>query len=164
MLCAVPEPEESLSMNYPESCPCNSVRRYVECCGRFHVGVPAHTPEALMRSRYSAFVLGVDDYLRETWHSSTRPAALNLDAATRWVRLEVLDHGQEDEQGRVHFRATFREGRRWGVLEEDSRFVHEEGRWYYLDGTPSVTRLKPGRNDTCPCGSGRKFKGCCGLA
>ncbi len=117
-----------------------------------------------MRSRYSAFVLGLDDYLQTTWHASTRPLELDLDASTRWVRLEVLDHGQDDDNGRVHFRATFREGRegrRWGVLEEDSRFVREAGRWVYLDGTPNVTRFKPGRNDACPCGSGRKLKSCC---
>ncbi|WP_422670426.1 YchJ family protein [Billgrantia pellis] len=114
-----------------------------------------------MRSRYSAFALGLHDYLRDTWHPSTRPTALDLDASSRWVRLEVLDHGQDGNKGRVHFRATFREGKRWGVLEESSRFVYEAGRWVYLDGTPSVTRLKPGRNDACPCGSGRKFKSCC---
>ncbi|MFW3613376.1 YchJ family protein [Billgrantia antri] len=144
-------------------CPCGSLLPLAACCGRFHAGEPAPTPEALMRSRYSAFALGLHDYLRGTWHESTRPATLDLDDGTRWVRLEVLDHGQDGERGRVHFRATFHEGRRWSVLEENSRFVREAGRWYYLDGTPGVTRLKPGRNDPCPCGSGRKFKGCCGL-
>ncbi|MCE8015273.1 YchJ family protein [Halomonas sp. MCCC 1A17488] len=144
-------------------CPCGSGRPYAACCGPCHGGEPATTPEALMRSRYSAFVLGLDDYLRDTWHASTRPTALDLDASTRWVRLEVLDHGQDSDGGRVHFRATFREGRRWGVLEEDSRFVREAGRWFYVDGKPAIERLKPGRNDPCPCGSGRKFKSCCGL-
>ncbi|MGR2737151.1 YchJ family protein [Billgrantia sp. Q4P2] len=144
-------------------CPCGSGLVLADCCGRFHAGEPAPTPEALMRSRYSAFALGLEGYLRDTWHGSTRPTMLDLDDGTRWVRLEVLDHGQDGDQGRVHFRATFRERRRWGVLEENSRFVREAGRWYYLDGTPSVNRLKPGRNDPCPCGSGRKFKSCCGL-
>ncbi|MGQ4877041.1 YchJ family protein [Billgrantia sp. LNSP4103-1] len=143
-------------------CPCGSQLTLAACCGRFHAGEPAPTPEALMRSRYSAFVLNLDDYLHDTWHAGTRPAELSLDEETRWVRLEMLDHGHEEDRGRVHFRATFREGRRWGVLEENSRFVREAGRWVYLDGTPSITRLKPGRNASCPCGSGRKFKSCCG--
>ncbi|WP_343795004.1 YchJ family metal-binding protein, partial [Sphingomonas trueperi] len=74
-----------------------------------------------------------------------------------------LESGEEGDGGQVHFRATFREGRRFGVLEEASRFRREAGRWYYLDGSPTVTRLKPGRNEGCLCGSGRKFKACCGL-
>ena len=145
------------------ACPCGSDRPLPDCCGRYHHGEPAPSPEALMRSRYSAFALDLTEYLRETWHSSTRPSSLPSDDATRWRRLEILDHDQQDDRGHVHFRATFQEGRRWGVLEEVSRFVCEEGRWYYLDGEPSVNRLKPGRNDACPCGSGRKFKACCGL-
>lgn len=145
-------------------CPCGSELNLSECCGHYHAGATAPTPEVLMRSRFSAFALGLHPYLLETWHPSTRPTELHLDDATRWVRLDVLDHDMQGERGRVHFRATFREGRRWGRLEESSRFVHEEGRWFYVDGEPSLERLKPGRNDSCPCGSGRKFKSCCGLA
>lgn len=115
-----------------------------------------------MRSRYSAFVLDLPDYLLATWHPSTRPATLEADPATTWKRLEVLESGEEGDRGRVHFRATFREGRRWAVLEEHSRFVREDGQWFYLDGDPVIQRLKPGRNVPCPCGSGRKFKACCG--
>ncbi|MDT8878032.1 YchJ family protein [Halomonas saccharevitans] len=146
-----------------QACPCSSQRPLCECCGRYHQGEAAPSPEALMRSRYSAFALDLTDYLRETWHSSSRPASLPADDATRWRRLEILDHDEQGDHGRVHFRATFQEGRRWGVLVEASRFVLEDGRWRYLDGEPSVTRLKPGRNEACPCGSGRKFKACCGL-
>lgn len=151
-------------MNEPEACPCGSGRSYADCCGRHHAGEPAPTPEALMRSRYSAFVLDLTDYLLATWHAATRPASLAPDEATHWVRLEVLESGETDDEGRVHFRATFREGRHWGVLEEASRFVREAGHWFYRDGRPTLTRLKPGRNDVCPCGSGRKFKQCCGRA
>ncbi|MCG6657555.1 YchJ family protein [Halomonas campisalis] len=146
------------------ACPCGSGQALADCCGRYHAGEPAPTPEALMRSRYSAFVLDLPDYLLATWHPSTRPSSLASDAATLWKRLEVLESGVEGERGRVHFRATFREGRRWSVLEEASRFVREAGRWFYIDGNPAVHRLKPGRNAPCPCGSGRKFKACCGLA
>ena len=145
-----------------DGCPCGSGQSLALCCGRYHAGEPAPTPEALMRSRYSAFAMDLTDYLRASWHSSTRPAALARDPTTRWLRLEVLESGEEGDGGHVHFRATFREGRRFGVLEEASRFRREAGRWYYLEGRPTLTRLKPGRNEPCPCGSGRKLKQCCG--
>ncbi|RDB43048.1 zinc chelation protein SecC [Halomonas sp. DQ26W] len=147
-------------------CPCGSGSVLAECCGRYHRGAPAPSPEDLMRSRYSAFALDLTEYLLASWHTSTRPQQLEPGSTTRWVRLEVVAASEQGEgdsaRGRVHFRATFHEGRRWAVLEENSRFVQEAGRWVYLDGSPSVTRLKPGRNDPCPCGSGRKFKSCCG--
>lgn len=163
---AAPSGHFGLESMDDKPCPCGSGNALAACCGRFHRGEPAPHPEALMRSRYSAFALDLTDYLLATWHASTRPQHLDSGGATRWVRLEVLDASEEGEgdsaRGRVHFRATFREGGRWAVLEENSRFVQEAGRWVYLDGSPSVTRLKPGRNDPCACGSGGKFKGCCG--
>ncbi|ERL52746.1 hypothetical protein BJB45_15820 [Halomonas huangheensis] len=119
-----------------------------------------------MRSRYTAFALGLDDYLLSSWHSTTRPAELGDDDC-HWRHLQILDHGlAEDGSGHVYFKAVFCEGRagrmRWGMLEERSRFLREEGHWRYVDGQPQVSRLKPGRNDPCPCGSGRKLKQCCG--
>ncbi|PTL89110.1 preprotein translocase subunit SecA [Halomonas litopenaei] len=118
-----------------------------------------------MRSRFAAFALGLEDYLRHSWHPDSRPAQLGGDDDTRWKRLEILDSGETGDQGWVQFRATFAEGppgrQRWGVLEERSRFVRHQGRWVYLDGEARVSRLKPGRNDPCPCGSARKFKQCC---
>lgn len=145
-------------------CPCGSTAPLADCCGRYHAGEPAPTPEALMRSRYGAFVLELPDYLLATWHTSTRPSGLEPDTATTWKRLEVLESGEEGDRGWVHFRATFREGGRWAVLEEISSFVREAGHWFYLAGNPAIHRLKPGRNMPCPCGGGRKFKACCGLA
>jgi SEC-C motif domain protein len=145
-----------------EACPCGSGLPLARCCGRFHAGAPAPNPEALMRSRYTAFALDLTDYLLASWHPRTRPAELAADDTTRWLRLEVLESGEEGDEGHVRFRATFREGRRFGVLEEASCFQREAGRWFYLDGSPEVRRLKPGRNDPCPCGSGRKAKACCG--
>lgn len=145
-------------------CPCGSGWPLTDCCGKYHAGEQAPTPEALMRSRYSAFVFDLADYLLATWHPSTRPVRLEPDAGIAWKRLEVLESGEEGERGWVNFRATFREGRRWSVLEERSNFVREAGHWYYLDGNPAIHTLKPGRNTPCPCGSGRKFKGCCGPA
>ncbi|MWJ27467.1 zinc chelation protein SecC [Halomonas sp. ZH2S] len=144
-------------------CPCGGDKPLADCCGRYHAGELAPTPEALMRSRYSAFVLNLTDYLLASWHPSTRPANLAPDSSSRWLRLEILESAEEGGKGQVAFRAVFKEGRRWAVLEETSRFVREEGRWFYLDGTPDITRLKPGRNDYCLCGSLRKFKSCCGI-
>lgn len=149
------------------SCPCGSELMLNNCCGRYHQGTDAPTPEALMRSRYSAFALGLSDYLLATWHPTTRPAELAPDPETRWKGLVIVNAEPAlKESGQVHFRAFFYEqgrGRkRWHLLEEVSRFVHEQQRWWYVNGTPTLTRLKPGRNDLCLCGSGRKLKGCCG--
>ncbi|MCW4151779.1 YchJ family protein [Halomonas sp. 18H] len=144
-----------------ESCPCGSGHFLAACCGRHHDGEPAATPEALMRARFSAFALGRNDYLLATWHPDTRPASLPDEDPTHWIRLEIIESSSDGDQGRVHFRATFREGRRWGVLEEDSRFTRLDAGWCYADGEPRVMRLKPGRNNPCPCGSGRKGKQCC---
>ena len=109
-------------------CPCGLPAGYDDCCGRYHSGVPAPTPESLMRSRYSAFAVGDDAYLLRTWHPTTRPA--DVETGTGWLRLEVLDSsgGLLDAQGEVHFRAHHVDG----VIEERSRFVRDSGRWVYL--------------------------------
>ncbi|MEE2762741.1 MAG: YchJ family protein [Pseudomonadota bacterium] len=143
------------------SCPCGSGQTYPTCCQRFHLGEPAPTPEALMRSRYSAFVHGLVDYLQQTWHPNTRSADLSLDDSPAWTSLTILDSGQQGDSGQVQFRAVCRLGTGWGFLEERSAFVREQGRWYYLSGDTREGTLKPGRNDPCPCGSGRKYKVCC---
>ncbi|MBQ0833862.1 YchJ family protein [Marinobacter sp.] len=142
-------------------CPCGSQRRYAECCQRYHSGEKAPSPEALMRSRFTAFVLKIESYLRASWHTSTRPAELGLDNSPDWVSLRILDTGQNGDNGQVHFQAIYRLNPGWGYLQEHSQFVRENGRWYYLEGQPHEGVLKPGRNEPCPCGSGRKFKACC---
>ncbi|MEN9314888.1 MAG: hypothetical protein RIS35_1281 [Pseudomonadota bacterium] len=127
-----------------EGCPCGRPLAYADCCGRWHAGAPAPDAESLMRSRYSAFVLGLDDYLIATWHPTTRPASVaDPDRAiTRWLGLEVRRAGPEtvDADGvghaRVEFVARCRIGGRGHRLHEDSRFVREDGRWYYVDGEP----------------------------
>ncbi len=115
-----------------------------------------------MRSRYSAFVRDDADYVRASWHPDTRPAELTLEGGDQWLGLEIVDTRQDGDSGQVHFRATHRNGDGFAVLEERSRFVRESGHWFYLNGEHTVTPLKPGRNDPCLCGSGRKFKKCCG--
>ena len=144
-------------------CPCGSTLPEPQCCTRYHAGEVPPTPEALMRSRYLAYAGGLTDYLLDTWHPDTRPATMTPDPQTRWRALEIIDSSEEGGHGRVHFRATWHAGEQWGVLEEKSRFVRESGRWFYHSGEVSEHTLKPGRNDPCPCGSGRKFKKCCGL-
>ena len=152
-----------LMTDYPDTrnCPCGSSLSYGECCGRCHRGQPAATPEALMRSRYSGFVLGLEDYLLATWHPDTRPGTLDLSGSPEWTCLRILETGANGNTGRVRFQAIYRTGQGWGFLEEDSDFVQEDGRWYYLRGETSEGELKPGRNEPCPCGSGKKYKTCC---
>ena len=143
-----------------ESCPCGSGAPYRDCCQPCHLGEAAATPEALMRSRYSAFCLGLGDYLLASWHPSTRPRHLDLAGSPRWVALELYSASESGDRGSVHFRAIHRTRDDWAYLEEQSDFLREAGRWYYLAGKTRQGRLKPGRNDPCPCGSGRKVKAC----
>ena len=126
-------------MNAGEPCPCGSTRPYARCCGRFHAG-PLHlgAPDAelLMRSRYSAYVLGLGDYLLATWHPTTRPTGIDPDpAGLRWLGLEVRHHVHEGgEHATVEFVARSKLAGRAHRLHETSRFVRENGRWWYVDG------------------------------
>ena len=108
------------------------------CCGPYlneRAATPAPDAEALMRSRYSAFVLGRRDYLLATWHASTRPTDLTLDPAAKWLGLELRSHRLIDAgHAEVEFVARCREAGRAIRLHERSRFVREQGRWYYVDG------------------------------
>lgn len=119
------------------ACPCGSGRAFESCCGPIHAGLPAETAEALMRSRFSAYTLGLSDSLLLSWHPSTRPASLDLDDGTVWRRLQIVDTvagGPSDAEGVVEFRASFRAPDGAGLLHERSRFVRVDGRWVYLDG------------------------------
>lgn len=123
-------------------CPCGSARPYADCCGALHrrfasEGVlTAANAEALMRSRYSAFVVGDLAYLRASWHTSTRPAELAPDeAGLKWLGLEVRRHlSQDAKHASVEFVARSKLEGRAHRLHETSRFVREDGVWYYLDG------------------------------
>lgn len=147
-------------MNTHLTCPCGSQLAYEDCCKPFHEGKPAPSPEALMRSRFTAFAMHKTDYLLRTWHPETRPSNLDLQGSPNWTTLQVLDAKETGNKGTVHFRAIYREKDQWGYLEENSDFVRED-QWLYVSGDPHQGILKPGRNDRCPCGSGRKFKACC---
>jgi SEC-C motif-containing protein len=124
------------------ACPCGSGADYTACCAPAHHGRPAADAEALMRSRYSAYVLGLEDHLLATWHPTTRPPSLNLAAAPQasWLGLEVRRHQpQSSSRATVEFVARCRVGGRAQRLHELSRFILEDGRWFYLDGDPIGT-------------------------
>jgi SEC-C motif-containing protein len=121
----------------PAPCPCDLGQAYAACCGRWHAG-PAHlqAPDAaaLMRSRYSAYVLGLDDYLYATWHPDKRPATLWLkEPGRKWLGLEVKRHVVLDGHNElVEFVARSAIGGRADRRHELSRFVREASRWYYV--------------------------------
>lgn len=120
----------------PSECPCSSGTSYAECCGRLHRGAAAATAEELMRSRYSAFVVGDEDYLFRTWHPRTRPDDLTLPTDRDWTALVVLDTeagGEDDEAGVVEFEARYVSGGHAGMQHEVSRFERRRGAWVYVD-------------------------------
>jgi len=124
----------------PRRCPCGTGLTYDECCGPVLAGAPARTAEAIMRSRYSAFVVGDAAHLLASWHPRTRPADLELDGGTRWTGLEVLaveGGGLLAAEGTVEFRASYRRDGEPGAQQELSRFTRAGGRWVYLDGVPT---------------------------
>jgi len=140
-------PHDSPTPDDAARCPCLSGNRYGECCGPIHRGdAVAPTAERLMRSRFSAFALGLPQYLLDSWHPSTRPDTLELDVDLRWQLLDILrteKGGPFERTGIVEFRATFRDrsvsdgtgtGAARGELRETSSFVREGQRWLYVDG------------------------------
>jgi SEC-C motif-containing protein len=156
-------------------CPCGSGKTLDDCCGPIIKGGAAPSPEAMMRSRYSAYAL------RETQHleSSLAPEAKkDFDMksteqwanSTEWLGLSILSISggtAADQEGRVEFVAKFRQDGAEHAHHENSRFRKIGGNWLYVDGqiirNPVVrTGPKVGRNDPCPCGSGKKHKQCCG--
>ena len=148
------------------TCPCGSEQLLTLCCGLYHAGTPAPSAEALMRSRYSAYALGLIDYLA---HSTllAQQAGLDHDAirawslGSTWLGLEVeqaqLIEG-EPQHAYVTFTAHWRDAGGAHSHRERSAFVRNNGQWYFIDPT---VELKLGRNDACPCASEQKFKKCC---
>jgi len=121
----------------PLACPCGG-GLYLDCCGPIHAGaLAAPTAERLMRSRFSAFALGLLYYLRRSWHPDTRPASLELDDDIVWRRLQIVDTragGVDDAEGEVEFRASFRGPAGVGLMHERSRFTRVDGLWVYVNG------------------------------
>ena len=119
-----------------------------------------------MRSRYTAFALDEAGYLLQTWHSDFRPARLTLDPRIRWIGLEILADDQREDSATVEFEARLLRDGRVEAQRERSDFLRLQGQWFYTRGEalpPHSKSWKPGRNEACPCGSGRKFKRCCAI-
>jgi SEC-C motif-containing protein len=123
-----------MSIQIIKPCPCGGESLDV-CCGPFISGnaVP-ETPEQLMRSRYSAYVLGDEAYLRTTWDPATCPPEPLVEPNISWIGLEVRSAQHEGDEGIVEFVARAKVGGRARRLHETSRFVRREGRWLYVDG------------------------------
>lgn len=126
-----------------EPCPCGLGADYAHCCAPYHQGEPAPTPEKLMRSRYTAYVYGLADYLLATWATETRPENLDLaegGGGCKWLGLEVkactppTPRPEGGHTATVSFVARYRVGGRAYRLAELSRFREEQGRWFYVDG------------------------------
>ena len=164
-------------MKNEETCPCKSGKTFGECCGPIIAGtVKAETAEALMRARYSAYATG-DVLFLKTSATQAVQAEFDEEATTAWSHaaqwhgLEIIStqEGQKgDKKGVVEFRALYTANGEFCNHHEVSTFVKEADGWKFEDGemvgeTP-VTREAPkiGRNDPCPCGSGKKYKKCCG--
>ncbi|MDO8290834.1 MAG: YchJ family protein [Parvibaculum sp.] len=165
-----------MTQTQPDTCPCASGKAFAECCGPFISGTALPpTAEALMRSRYSAFATGAIDYLEETLMPGTRGdfdrvGATEWASSSEWTGLlvrHVEGGGATDAEGYVEFVAQFRQKDEDRVHHETGHFGRHDGRWYYVDGSmgtrPRIV-VKVGRNDPCICGSGKKYKKCCGLA
>lgn len=158
-----------------KTCACGSGKEFDECCGPVIAGKPAPSPEALMRSRYTAFTLGDLDHIERT-NTENALAGFNrvdLEASlpgTEWTGLEILDTegGQEgDDKGKVKFSFRYRSGGRDFSQLEVASFQRVDGEWRYDEREvnpkqPPVRVDKIGRNDPCHCGSGKKYKKCHG--
>jgi SEC-C motif-containing protein len=157
-----------------ELCPCGSGQPYGDCCEPLISGVrPAATPEQLMRSRYSAYVKAGVDYLYGTTHPAHRTGydhegTRKWAESAQWLGLEILrsEEAPADGVGQVEFVARYMENGQQQTHHELGQFRREDGAWYFTEGKmvrPQPVRVaKIGRNEPCPCGSGAKYKKCCG--
>ena len=166
-------------MNNEELCPCKSGKTFGECCAPIIAGTAkAESAEALMRARYSSYVTGDITFLRTSATAAVQAefdeeASRSWSAAAQWHGLEILttEKGQAgDDEGIVEFRALYSANGEFCNHHEVSRFVREADGWKFDDGElvpeKPIVREEPkvGRNDPCPCGSGKKYKKCCGKA
>ena len=147
------------------ACPCQSNKSYGDCCGRFHTHAQfPETAEQLMRSRYAAYVLKNVSYIVDTTVPSQR-ALLNVQAIetwaeeTQWLGLQILNtESLTKTQSAVEFPAVFQGEEGVQTHHERSIFVKIDDRWYFVDPTVPLPTMK----QPCVCGSGKKFKHCCG--
>lgn len=160
-------------------CSCQSGKNFGQCCEPIITDVKqAETAEQLMRARYTAYTQVNMNFIEKT-HDPKTKHDIDLEAnrkwaeTTKWTGLEILETeqgGKDDETGTVEFKATFATEDGPQTHHELAEFRKQDGSWYFSDGkTPGVrtvvrTEPKIGRNDPCPCGSGKKYKKCCGNA
>jgi len=150
---------------FDELCVCGSGIKSGDCCMPIiHGRREAATAEQLMRSRYSAYVQADSEYLLHSWHVDTRPQSLVINSTELiWTDLTICRTraGQPgDNKGEVEFIASYMQQGQDGQVHENSRFVFDNERWFYVDGDLIIDK-KIGRNSPCSCGSGKKFKKCC---
>lgn len=158
------------------SCPCGLGESLETCCLPIIKGeTKAKTAALLMRARYSSYTTGDIDFIVDSTHPDHRE---DMDvneikawsSKSEWKGLEIVDTAEgteRDDWGMVEFKAHFALGGQDHVHYERSEFVKIDGDWYFVDGEPIVAQVqrngaKVGRNEPCPCGSGKKFKKCCG--
>jgi len=142
-------------------CPCQALvidgKPYKTCCQPYHLGAKPANAEQLMRSRFSAYVLGLADYLTLTWAAKTCPNNLSHEPDDTWLKLEVI----KTNKNQVEFKAFFKDNNGFNVLHETSDFILKDGHWLYVSGKTKVHSVRPERNSLCLCGSGLKYKKCC---
>jgi SEC-C motif-containing protein len=158
-------------------CPCGSQLNYAECCEPIIKGeVKAATAEKLMRARYTAYTQVEMEFLHESLHPDNREGndpegARDWAENSQWHGLEIretTEGGEGDDHGTVEFVASYTYKDEDQQYHEVASFSKVEGNWFFTEGKPAVrkpvVRAEPkvGRNDPCPCGSGKKFKRCCG--
>ena len=153
-------------------CLCGSQVDYSSCCQPFHDNEKLpDSAESLMRSRFTAYAMQKTDYLLKTWDVSKRPEDINFSKEEAvWTKLAIVSTKKgstKDSKGLVEFKAYYRLENEEYVMNEVSRFKKKAGQWMYLDGlVKSVVKVgkktHQGRNAACSCGSGKKFKRCCG--
>lgn len=152
-------------MESQSPCPCGSGEIYGSCCEPFITQAAlAPTPEALMRSRYTAFCMAANRYLLDTWHPETRPESLD-DEPSNWIKLEIVKSDYDDHEGEVEFIAKLVYDQKVETLHELSQFEKIDGAWLYTEGefiNDGSNVKKISKNADCPCESGKKFKRCHG--
>ncbi|MDR1400678.1 MAG: YchJ family protein [Treponema sp.] len=160
------------------SCPCGSGRSYAECCKPYITGARLPpTAEALMRSRYSAYAEHAIDYILESCTQDNKNQAdpketKEWSEKSTWLGLKILSVGkgtESDTEGSVEFKAIYERDGLKDVYHEKAQFKKQDGKWLYDVGDivpETIVRSSPkiGRNDPCPCGSGKKYKHCHGRA
>jgi len=163
----------------PESlCPCGTQLKYISCCGAFHHGENPSTAEQLMRSRYTAYVVGNIEYIQSTTHPKLLKefdfnASKDWSEKAQWLGLKILhteNGGPNDSTGVVDFEAHYRLNDKNEVYSEHAMFERGgvKNSWFFLDGKTLTHKpvkrndAKINRNDPCPCSSGLKYKKCCG--